>query len=369
MLDENNRTINYNELLICSSGFKSWLQSISPDLKNQPIAIWGDKNTALISFLFALLQTENGYLPINPEWPAERIKFIFKQVNLRGCIIENKYMVKATEVLTELNVEYQEFRINEDYTFIKANDIKITYPKNLAYILFTSGSMGFPKGIVHCADGMNAFLNWCKKEFTKYKVSRFVSIAPLNFDLSVFDLFFPVIAKKSLYLPEQSTISNTRHFAQYIFKNKIEAIYTTPSYLKLLIETGQLNKHNFSFMKLVLIAGEQLSYELAKELKKHFKKAAFYNLYGPTETNVCTHQKIDFSKIKSKDIVVPIGKACYAGSVKQNKSSELLYKGKLLMKAIIDENGIHVFKSRSSFNTGDKVKKLNNGNFEFIGRG
>ncbi len=308
-------------------------------------------------------------MPINPEWPAERIKFVFKQVNLNGCIIENKYLGKATEVLTELKTTYQEFAINEDYTFIKTNTTPITYPKNLAYVLFTSGSTGFPKGIVHCADGMNGFLNWCKKEFAKYKVNRFVSIAPLNFDLSVFDLFYPLITKKSLYLPEQSTISNTRLFSQYLIKNKIEAIYTTPSYLKLLIETGQLNKYNFSFVKLVLVAGEQLSYELARELKKYFKKTVFYNLYGPTETNVCTYHKIDLSKMRSKDIVVPIGKPCYAGSVKQNKNSELLYKGKLLMKAVIDENGIHVLKAGSLFNTGDKVKKLSTGCFEFVGRG
>lgn len=351
------------------TGFSSWLQSISPDLKNQPIAIWGDKNTALISFVFALLQTGNGYLPINPEWPAERIKFVFKQVNLQGCIIENKYLGKATEVLNELKTTYLEHRINEDYTFIKASATPILFPKNLAYVLFTSGSTGFPKGIVHCADGMTSFLNWCKKEFSKYKAGRFVSIAPLNFDLSIFDLFFPLITKKSLYLPERSTISNTRLFAQYIVKNKIDAIYSTPSYFKLLIETGQLNKYNFGSVKLILVAGEQLSYELIRELKKYFKKAAYYNLYGPTETNVCTYHKIDLTKLKTKDIVVPIGKPCYAGSMKLNKNAELLCKGKLVMKAVIDENGMRVIKPGTWFNTGDKVKKLSSGGFEFVGRG
>ncbi len=314
------------------------------------------------------MDSENGYLPINPEWPAERIQFILKHSGLQGCIIENKYLPKASEVLNTVT-SYEEYTINDDYTFIKTNLPIRVYPKNLSYVLFTSGSTGFPKGIVHCSDSMTAFLNWCKKEFAKYKVTRFVSIAPLNFDLSVFDLFFPLSAKKQLFLPKQNTISNTRLFSQYLSVNKIEAVYTTPSYLKLFLQTGQLNKYDFKFVKLILIAGEQLSYDLVKELKKHFKKAAFYNLYGPTETKVCTYHKIDFSNIKAKDINVPIGKSCYTTHIKLNKASELTYKGKLLMKATIDEYGVHVLKSSSVYNTGDKVKKISNGNFEFVGRG
>ncbi len=307
-------------------------------------------------------------MPINPEWPAVRIQFILKHSGLQGCIIENKYLPKASEVLNTVT-SYEEHIINEDYTFIKTNLPARVYPKNLAYILFTSGSTGFPKGIVHCSDSMTAFLKWCNKEFLKYKISRFVSVAPLNFDLSVFDLFFPLSAKKQLYLPKQNSISNTRLFSKYISVNKIEALYTTPSYLKLLLQTGQLTKYDFKFVKLILIAGEQLSYDLVKELKKHFKKAAFYNLYGPTETNVCTYHKIDFGKVKAKDINVPIGKPCYTTHVKLNKSSELTYKGKLLMKATIDEYGVQILKVSTVYNTGDKVKKLSNGNLEFVGRG
>ena len=308
-------------------------------------------------------------MPINPDWPVERIEFIFSQSNIHGCIIENKYLVTANSVLANAGISYEELSINDNYTFIRTNLPQRNYPKNLSYILFTSGSTGFPKGIVHCSDGIMAFLKWCVKEFSKYKVNKFVSIAPLNFDLSVFDLFFPLVTNKALFLPAHATVSNTRLFAQYIAANKIEAIYTTPSYLKLLLQTAQLHKYDLKFVKLILIAGEQLTYDLVSELRKHFKKAVFYNLYGPTETNVCTFNKIDFSKIKANDIVVPIGKSCYPSSLRLNSKSELIYKGKLLMKAFINENGLNNIKGGSSYNTGDKVKKLKNGSFEFAGRG
>jgi len=308
-------------------------------------------------------------LPINPDWPANRVEFILKHSGLQGLIIENNYLAKASEIINSICPSHEEMPLNEHYSFIKTNLPLRNYPKDLAYVLFTSGSTGFPKGIVHCADGMSAFLKWCKKEFAKYKVNRFVSVAPLNFDLSVFDLFFPLITKKSLYIPEQASISNPRPFVEYICSIKAECIYTTPSYLKLVLQTAKLHKYNLSFVKLILIAGEQLSYDLVLDLKQHFKKAAFYNLYGPTETNVCTYHKIDFSKIKKNDFNVPIGKPCYANEIKINKSSELTYKGKLLMKAVIAEDGITNLKPGTVYNTGDKVKKLKSGVLEFGGRG
>lgn len=308
-------------------------------------------------------------MPINPDWPSERIQFVFQHSGVQGAILQNIYLEKAIEMLDNVCPDYEEHAINEDYTFIKTNLPGRKYPKGLAYVLFTSGSTGFPKGIVHSSESMFAFLRWCKKEFTRYKIQRFISIAPLNFDLSVFDIFFPVYSKSSVYLPDSITVSNPRGFVQFLIKHKAECIYTTPSYLKLLLQTAQLQRYNLKFVKLILVAGEQLHYDLIRELKKHFSKAVFYNLYGPTETNVCAYHKIEMTKVRKDETNVPIGKSCYPDSIKVNKDSKLYYKGKLLMKAVIDENGVHPVRKWHFYNTGDKVKKLKNGLLVFVGRG
>lgn len=336
-------------------------------VKSQLIAIWAEKTVETILLLPAILKSGGGYIPLNVDWPMERIEFVLQSTGTECLIVDEGRISLASELLEKINISYTREILSSNMFMLRLKqNHRIRLKKDVSYVLFTSGSTGFPKGIVHTQLSALTFLNWCIKEFKSYKIKRHVSIAPLNFDLSVYDVFYPLLTQSTLFVPNSAIISNTRMFAKYVSDHKIESLYTTPSYLNLLEQTGKLAAYNFSHVKLILLAGEVLSYDLVHRLKAHFTKATFYNLYGPTETNVCSAYKIDLKKRNSE--FVPIGKSILKGNLKISKQGELLYKGKLLMSGYINEKGFHALRKGAVYKTGDYVKADKNGLLCFIGR-
>ena len=366
LTDGGKQIILFSDLKIEIEKLNKLFQAAGLNIKNSAIAIWADKTIHSVFLLPALVYSNKGYIPVNSEWPIDRVKFILQSINTQFLIVDDARFELVKEILNDFLGSYSANSTNRGFHIFKLNvDKKISLPKELAYVLFTSGSTGSPKGIVHTNQSAFAFLNWCLKEFKQYNIKRHVSIAPLNFDLSVFDVFYPLLNQFSLFVPEVATVSNTRLFAQYLNQNKIESLYTTPSYLNLLEQTGKLSTYDFKHVKLVLIAGEALSYDLVRRLKTHFKNAVFYNLYGPTETNVCCAQKIDLKRQVSE--FVPIGKSIIKGNLTYTKQGELCYKGKLLMAGYVNDSGYHSIRKNAIYKTGDYVS-IQKGVLSFVGR-
>ncbi len=335
------------------------------------IGVYSEKNIHAPVFVYSVLWASKAYLPIDYRSPVERILQILHTAKPAAVVVQEKFLAAFTNAIHDQKIQFSSKPINNEYTLIIFENPKV-YSADLAYILFTSGSTGVPKGIMHTHQSAFAFLQWCGETFNS-ECKRFVSIAPFQFDLSVFDLFYPLMLGGSLLLPNDFSLGNSRMMAELIEDYKIETIYSTPSFFNWFLTTGRPERRNFSDTKQLLIAGETLHWILLHELKKNFVNSEYYNLYGPTETNVCTYYKVNFSDERLYKTAVPIGKPCSNCQIlllHGVTGQELHVTGSNLMLgyASIDKSPFTLLNGNHFYNTGDVVEYVFEENLVYISR-
>jgi acyl-coenzyme A synthetase/AMP-(fatty) acid ligase len=155
------------------------------------------------------------------------------------------------------------------------------------------------------------FINWCYETFRVTHEDRVTSHAPLHFDLSTFDIFVTIKAGGTIVLvPEKLSIFPIK-LVDLLQAERITITYMVPSILSLMVNYGKLANHDTSALRLILFAGEVFPIKYLRRLVEAIPHGDYYNLYGPTETNVCTYYKV-----QPRDLApdctspVPIGIAC-----------------------------------------------------------
>jgi amino acid adenylation domain-containing protein len=182
---------------------------------------------------------------------------------------------------------------------------------DLAYVLFTSGSTGRPKGVMLTHQNALTFLDWCRRALGPWDDDdRFASHAPLHFDLSVFDLFASCRSAATLVLIGENLGKDPSRLGDFLAERRISVWYSAPSILGLLAQRGRLDRAGFAAPRLVLFAGEVFPIAALKQLRAFWPTAALWNLYGPTETNVCTAYPIPETVPADRTTPFPIGRVC-----------------------------------------------------------
>ncbi len=339
------------------------------------IGICSASKSDTIIVIGACLMADMIYVPMEAHQAVSRNCAIITSNGLRAILFDPLITVSYEQ---HISVDSRSTILNLDFIGLaleSQNEI-IIHP-DLAFILNTSGSTGMPKGVMITHQNAWSFIQWTTRQYRFLTSDRFASIAPLHFDLSVFDVFVALHTQATLVLFDASMAKNPLILAQYISEFQISILYSTPSLLSSLVDFGKLSNHTYLRLRYIFFAGEPYPIEKFKQLHTQIPHASYSNWYGPTETNVVTYYNMPID-VQTMTQSIPIGKTCahMDSLMKQDPDSNLsellicgpsVSPGYFNSRNLTDQSFILV-DGRNWYKTGDLVTIDENGDYIFHGR-
>jgi amino acid adenylation domain-containing protein len=362
------------------------------------VGIYLRKSIEAVASIFGILKAGAVYVPVDPGAPPARNAYIFGDCTVKAVIIENRFVEKLSAEFARQNelptllvldgagsgnyLKSALERANMDHPTLPAS-LELP-PDKLAYILYTSGSTGKPKGVMLSHQNALSFIDWCSEVFEPSEIDRFSSHAPFHFDLSILDIYVSVKHGATLVLIEEEVGKDPIRLAPLISDKRISIWYSTPSILSFLAQYGRLDQYEFPDLRLVLFAGEVFPIKHLRILKNLLPEPRYFNLYGPTETNVCTYFEIPATIPVDHTTPFPIGEACSHYRIKIvdeqgqdvgiGQMGELIAAGPGVMQGYwnLPEKTGNAFLVDSSgqrwYKTGDVVVQDEDGNYLYVSR-
>ncbi|MFJ2664222.1 AMP-binding protein [Nocardia fluminea] len=321
-------TVTYGELTEVVHAVAYRLREFGAAMGDR-VVIWMDKRPEYVQAMLGALHVGCAYVAVDGAHPVSRVRTIVSDTEPILLVTDERHRrdvvslelpgsVRAVVVVGEgvihtgpvRTVAWSEFVADAGARRVPRAAIA---PTNLAAILYTSGSTGTPKGVQISHRNLSVFIDWACSELDIGSEDVFANHASFNFDLSTFDLFVAMSVGAAMWIVEDEQARDVASLVDGIREHGVTVWYSVPSILSLLTTYGALTSETVKGLRYVLFAGEVYPKPRLADLAVLLdQRTVLYNLYGPTETNVCTYHRVTAEDLISEEplpLGLPVGNA------------------------------------------------------------
>ena len=387
------KTLSYDLINEQSNQLAHLIQTkISTEQSAPVIAVSMPRCAELSITLLAILKAGATYLPLDLEIPLERLQFIAKDAS--PALIINSYTNAQFDAQhSSISIEALSWHTPEQtlenlLTSQPSNSVKHSIDNPLFNIIYTSGSTGTPKGVMVTKEGIHNRLNWMQDHYPLSSQDCILQKTPYSFDVSVWELFWPLISGARLHFAKVDGHKDPSYIAKTIQDNKITVTHFVPSMFGEFLKQPSLNE--LHSLKRIFTSGEALQLSHAQDCSEKLPHVSLSNLYGPTEAAIDVSY-YDCKKDFSEEIhsAIPIGRAIsntqlyilndalqlqatgiagelYIGGA--NVAGGYLNRPELTAQQFIANPFSTSNNDKTLYKTGDRVRLLESGDIEYLGR-
>jgi amino acid adenylation domain-containing protein len=376
-----NQCLTYRELNARANQLAHFLRSegVGPETR---VGLLMERSMEMVVGLLGVLKAGGAYVPLDPAYPRERLAFMMEDAQAHVLLTQEQLVEDLPEQRAKvicLDKDWKSFA-----SLSTENPRCVISSDHLVYVIYTSGSTGQPKGAMLTHRGIANCLHWMQQTYGLSAADRFLHKTSLNFDPSVWEIFWPLSVGASVLVAQPGIQQDSERLLEAILKHEVTAVYFVPSLLRLFVE--EIAGRETPSLKYVICGGEALPVELMQRFLAH-TQTELHHSYGPTETSIAvTEWKCERGGSSLR--VVPIGRPLANTQVyvlderlepvPQGVAGELYVGGACVGRGYLHRPELtaerfipHPFSEDGGarlYRTGDLVRYRADGNLEFLGR-